>query len=292
MNGMRVGVHASVRRGFSSAIHEAAALGCDTLQIFTQSPSLWQTHVHTDADFAAFRAARAEHGMSPVVVHSPYLPNLCTSNEDMYQRSLRALKEDLACVEKLGAEYLVVHPGAYSPDATPETGYARAAAAFREALDAHPGGSMILIENMAGGGRRIGGPFREIAELIRLTDRDARMGVCFDTCHAYGAGYDLRTPAAVEATLAEFDREVGLARIRVFHVNDSAGPLKSHRDLHQSLGEGEIGLDGFRALFSNSHFSDCALILETPKLPMPQSDLDNLKRLRACLPAAAAGRPQ
>ncbi len=284
---MRAGVHTSVRRSFAAAAETAAALGCETLQIFTQSPSDWKTRVFRDDEFAAFHDARRRFNLDPVVVHTPYMPNLCTSNEELYQRSLLALKDDLRRTEQLGAEYLVIHPGAYSPDATVETGLQRVTAAFREALAEVPGRAMILIENMAGGGRRLGGHFREVGEMLRRTGFENRMGVCFDTCHAYAAGYDLRNEAAVDKTLLEFDREIGLPRLKVFHVNDSSGALECHRDLHQNLGEGHIGLAGFRALFRRPEFSGCALILETPKDPAPQADLDNLKRLRSCLPAAA-----
>jgi deoxyribonuclease-4 len=204
----------------------------------------------------------------------------------MYRRSVKALKDDLIRTEKLGGEYLVIHPGSYSPGATLETGLERIAAALQEGLDAVPGTSRVLIENMAGGGRRIGGPFREMGEILRRTNRPDRLGVCFDTCHAYAAGYDISSDAGVSATLAEFDREVGLDKIFVFHVNDSAGALKSHRDLHENLGEGNVGLAGLTALFRHPAFARCALILETPKDPIPTADLDNLRRLRQCLPAA------
>jgi deoxyribonuclease IV len=288
---MRVGVHTSVRKGFAAAAQEAGALGCETVQIFTQSPRGWMTRVYADEEFSAFRAARQRLALDPIVVHAPYLPNLCTSDETLYQRSLRALKDDLARCEQLGAEYLVIHPGAYSPDSTVQFGLDRIGAALNEALAAVPGRVMILIENMAGGGRRIGGPFEEIAAILGRVRQDRRVGVCFDTCHAYANGYDLSSAAGVASMLEAFDRTVGLERIFVFHVNDSKGAREGHRDLHQHIGEGNIGLAGFHALFSRPEFARCALILETPKDPAPASDIRNLKRLRSCLPARPAGGP-
>lgn len=286
---MRLGVHTSVRRGFAAAAETAAALGCGTLQIFTQSPSDGSIpKVFDDAEYVAFRDARRRHGLAPVVIHTPYLPNLCTSDEAMYRRSIRALKDDLVRAEKLGGEFLVIHPGSYSPGETLETGLDRIAAALREGLDAVAGTARVLIENMAGGGRRIGGPFRELGEILRRTNRPDRLGVCFDTCHAYAAGYDLSSGAGVAAALDEFDREVGLDQIFVFHVNDSAGELNGHRDLHENLGAGRIGLAGLTALFRHPAFARCALILETPKDPAPAADLDNLRRLRQCVPAGEA----
>jgi len=279
---MRVGVHCSVRNGFSSALEEAARLGCEALQMFTQNPRGWKTRLYTDEEFASFRARRKELGLGPVVVHSPYLPNLCTSNGHLFQRSVETLEGDLRRSEQLGAEFLVIHPGAYSPDSDYAFGLKQIHRALNQALDAVPGRCVVLVENMAGGGRRIGSAFREVAEILGGVKQQERVGVCFDTCHATGAGYDLSTASSVETALAEFDREVGLKRIRVFHVNDSRGKVGSHRDLHEHLGKGAVGLAGFRAIFKRSVFIDCALILETPK-DSPRADLVNLKTLRSCI---------
>lgn len=280
---MRTGVHCSVRKGFVSAVQEAAALGCETFQMFTQSPRGWQTRVYEDEEFAAFRRERNKLGMDPVVVHSPYLPNMGTSDSDLYRKSLNALIGDLDRCEKLGAEYLVVHPGAYSPGADLETGIARIVAALNDGLAAVPGASRILIENMAGGGRRVGGPFADIAKILDGVRNQKRIGVCFDTCHVMAAGYDISQEAGVASTMREFDEKIGLDRIDVFHVNDSKGDCGSHRDLHQNLGAGNVGLEGLRRLFHSYNFDHCAFILETPKHPAPQADLENLKKLRDCL---------
>jgi deoxyribonuclease IV len=275
-------VHCSVRNGFVAALRETEALGGGTLQIFTQSPRGWRTRVYTDEEFGAFRRERERLGVGPVVVHSPYLPNLCTSLPELYDRSRLALRDDLDRCEKLDADYLVIHPGAYSPEADFETGVARLIGALNEAL-AVKGKTTILIENMAGGGRRIGGRFEEIARILDGVRDSKRVGVCFDTCHALGAGYDLSRPDAVDRTLQEFDRIVGLDRIRVFHVNDSRAPLGSHRDLHQHIGQGHIGLAGFQRIFALPAFRGLPLILETPK-DSPTADPENLQRLKSCLP--------
>jgi deoxyribonuclease-4 len=251
--------------------------------MFTQSPRGWRTRVYTDQEFAAFRRERDKIGLFPVIVHSPYLPNLCTSNAELYTKSLKSFKDDLVRCEKLGAEYLVIHPGAYSPDCDPERGVKTLIGAFNEALREVPGKSMVLIENMAGGGRRLGGKFSEIAAMIDGIENKDRVGVCFDTCHALAAGYDIHTKKGVADTIAEFDKEIGLDKLKVFHVNDSKGPLGCHRDRHENLGEGFVGVDGFKALFSAHDFSSRAAVLETPKEPMPDADLKNLKILRSCL---------
>jgi deoxyribonuclease-4 len=280
---MRTGVHCSVRKGFVGALQEAVSLGCETFQMFTQSPRGWMTRVYTDNEFLDFRKEREKSSIDPVVVHAPYLPNLCTSNEELYQKSLKTLKDDLRRTTMLGAEFLVVHPGAYSPEADGETGIKRLAAAFNEAIAEIDGNSKVLIENMAGGGRRMGGPFLEIKKMLdQIKNRD-RVGVCFDTCHAFAAGYDLSTEQGVRKTLDEFDKTIGMERIHVFHVNDSKGACSSHRDLHEGLGRGKIGKEGFGFLFKDKRIQAKALILETPKEPMPEMDLENLRVLRSFL---------
>jgi deoxyribonuclease-4 len=271
-----------VRKGFVGALQEASALGCETLQIFSMSPRQWRTRVYTEEEFRDFRREREKRGIYPVIVHSPYLPNLCTADRALYERSLRALKEDLLRCENLSAEFLVIHPGAFSPEDNREVGVDRLISALNEALAAVPGRVRILVENMAGGGRRVGSRFEEIARILNHARPRHRMGICFDTCHALGAGYDLGRPEGVDRVLAEFDREIGLGEINVFHVNDSKAPLGSHRDLHQHLGQGHIGLANFQRLFQGARFQRCAFILETPK-DAPAADAENLARLRACL---------
>jgi deoxyribonuclease-4 len=280
---VKIGVHTSMRNGFVAALEEAVSLGCSTFQMFTQSPRNWKRRVYDDAEFAAFRRAREKSGLGLVVVHSTYLPNLCTSLEDLYVRSCDALAEDLQRAQKLGAEFLVIHPGAYSPNADLETGIARIVAALNRAFEQVPGSSTVLIETMAGGGRRVGGPFGHIGSILKRIKKSNRIGVCFDTCHVLAQGYDISTRAGVDAALAEFDREIGLDQIRVFHCNDSKTPCGSHRDRHESLGKGYLGLEGLAHLFQSRSWTDRAFILETPKLPMPESDLENLRVLRRCL---------
>ncbi len=280
---MNIGVHTSMRNGFVAALEEAVKLGCDTFQMFTQSPRGWKTRVYADEEFTAFRRAREKSGMGIVVVHATYLPNLCTSHEQLYRRSYDALVADLDRAQKLGAEFLVIHPGAYSPEADLETGLARIVDAFDRALLEVPGNATILIETMAGGGRRIGGPFSHIAAILKRVKNSKRVGVCFDTCHVLAQGYDISQPAGVDAALAEFDREIGFDHLRVFHCNDSKTPCGSHRDRHESLGKGYLGVAGLTHLFQSRPWPGRAFILETPKLPMPESDLENLRVLRRCL---------
>lgn len=255
--------------------------------MFTTNPRGWRARVYTKEEFDLFRQARAASGVQAVVVHSPYLPNLCTSNEALYQQSLNSLVEDLSRCERLGAEYLVIHPGAFSPESDRATGIRRLVEAIRKGLSAIPGKSRVLIENMAGGGRRVGSQFSEIAEILRGIDKPERTGVCFDTCHALAGGYDVSDPRAIPAVLEEFQKTIGLENIHVFHVNDSKSPLGSHLDRHEHLGKGHVGINGLTALFHAADFENRVFILETPK-DSPRADLVNLKALHACLMGVAA----
>ena len=279
---MKTGVHTSVRKGFVGALKEALDLGCTAFQMFTQNPRGWKTRVYTSHDFDGFKKEREAAGIGPVVVHSPYLPNLCTSDLELYKKSLDTLTADLDRCEKLGAEFLVIHPGAFSPEANYQTGLAQITKALNKALSSVPGRSRICIENMAGGGRRLGGRFQELREMLSGVNDSDRIGICFDTCHAFAAGYDLSQPSGIDKTLDEFEEKIGLDKIYVFHVNDSKGELGGMRDLHQHLGKGKIGLSGFESFLKTSQFKKCTFILETPKEP-PGADLENLKVLRQCL---------
>jgi len=233
----RVGVHCSVRDGLPAAVQEAQGLGCETMQIFTRSPRMWRRRTVPKDEIQLFRKLRSQSGIHPIAVHSPYLPNLCTSDESLYQRSRQALLEDLDFCGQIGADYMVIHPGAFSPDATLEMGIQRLVMALNGALKQVSNRTKILLENVAGGGRRIGSRFEEIRTIVEQIQCQNRIGICFDTCHALGAGYNLSTTTGVEETWSEFDKYIGLSRIFVFHVNDSKAPLGSHRDLHQHLGK-------------------------------------------------------
>lgn len=278
-----IGVHTSVRRGFLPALRDAVALGCDAFQMFTQSPRGWRTREEAEAEYAAFRAERSASRIRRLALHSPYLPNLCTTRPELHARSLEVLKEDLGRSAKFDADYLVIHPGAYSPGSTYQEGLARLLSALNDALEAVPGRVKILVENVAGGGRRVGSTSKELADILSGAADRRRVGVCFDTCHAFGAGYDLSSAEGAKRALDEWDRAVGLDAIEAFHVNDSAAALGSHLDIHEHLGQGKIGHGGLRVFLGAAAFRERVFILETPKHPIPTSDLINLEHLRGYL---------
>jgi deoxyribonuclease-4 len=276
---MRLGVHCSVRGGLVNALNEARRLECDTVQIFTRSPRMWRAGKIKPEDAEAFRKTRAEYKIDPVVVHTPYLPNLCTSVETLYARSYRALLEDLEHCNMLDADYLVIHPGAHSDGIPRQEGIRRMTDAISRGLEQVPGKTMILLENMAGGGRRMGMAFEEIAEMLARMRVPNRVGICLDTAHTFGAGYAFSTPVEVAATLDGFDKAVGLQHVKVIHANDSKALCGSHRDLHQHIGEGHIGKKAFKALLHDPRLEGRAVILETPK-ETPQDDPRNLEVMR------------
>jgi len=276
---MRLGIHCSVRGGLVTALEEARRLQCDTVQIFTHSPRVWRAGKIKPEDAEAFRRTRRDYGITPVVVHTPYLPNLCTSVEPLYARSYRAFLEDLENCEAIGADFLVIHPGAYSEGATPQFGIGRLTDAINRGLDQVEGRVTVLLENVAGGGRRMGMRFEELAAMRAGMTRQNRVGFCLDTAHTLGAGYPFSTPEDVESTLSQFDRIAGLQNIKVIHANDSKAERGSHRDLHEHIGKGHIGKKAFQALLHDSRVAHCAVILETPK-DTPKSDPANLRLMR------------
>ncbi|MCX6094041.1 MAG: deoxyribonuclease IV [Candidatus Bipolaricaulota bacterium] len=273
-SGFVIGAHLSIAsgraRGFSRAVDEAETLGANALQIFTRSPSAWRARSIAAAEAAAFRTCASASGLRFLAVHAIYLLNLATPDAALYERSVAALIEEMVRAEALGAVCVVTHLGAHRGAGAKE-GAARAVAAIGRALEATRRVGLLL-ENSAGSGTTLGGRFGEIAEIV---DRvaDERVGVCFDTCHAFASGYDLRTARAVDSTLQRFDRIIGLASLRLVHLNDSAYGLGSHRDRHEHLGRGAIG-SGLAALVRHSALAGVPFILETPKTLDGHRDAD------------------
>jgi deoxyribonuclease IV len=276
---VRLGVHCSVRGGLVMALQEARRLGCETVQIFTRSPRMWRAGKIKPEDAQAFRKAHQEFKIDPVVVHTPYLPNLCTSVEDLYARSYRAFLEDLEHCRMIGADYLVIHPGAHSEGIPRKEGVRRLTDAMNRGFEQVEGTVTVLLENVAGGGRRMGMAFEELAEMRAGMRYPERVGFCLDTAHTLGAGYPLGSPEDVEITLNEFDQKAGLKHVKVIHANDSKAPRGSHRDLHEHIGKGHVGKTAFKALLHDSRLKHCAVILETPK-DTPEADPRNLKLMR------------
>ncbi|MFM8274331.1 MAG: deoxyribonuclease IV [Gemmata sp.] len=284
------GAHLSIARGLHGAVASAVALGCGTLQVFTKNASQWRADPLSAGDAARFRRAVADAGLTHVTVHDSYLINLASPDDTIYKKSVAAFVDEMERAEALGASYLVTHPGAHTGSGD-EAGLTRVVEGLDEAHARCPGFNVrVLIETTAGQGTALGHRFEHIATILQRARCAARMDVCFDTCHAFAAGYPLGTDDGYAATFQRFDELVGLSRLKVFHVNDSAKPLGSRVDRHAGIGLGEIGAGAFRRLVRDPRFADRPMILETPKKDDAGADLDavNLARLRGYLTAAAA----
>ena len=287
------GAHFSVAGGPVNAVKECVAHGADAVQIFTKNASQWAGKPITDADATAFRAAVVAAGVRFPTAHDSYLINLATADDALFEKSVAAFADEIRRADRLGLTYLVTHPGAHVGSGE-AAGLARVVTGLNEALSRTPGSQVtVLLETTAGQGTCLGATFDHLATILAGVATPARFGVCLDTCHVFAAGYDLRTAAGYAQVFAEFAAVVGLDRLKLFHVNDSAKPLGSRVDRHAGLGLGEIGPEAFRLLATDRRFADLPMILETPKEDAAGNAMDgvNLGLLRgfaaAAVPAAA-----
>lgn len=260
----RFGAHMSVAGGLTRAVERAVLHGCEALQIFTKNASQWAARPLAGEDVVAFRRATEEAGLRPVVSHASYLINVASRVPLLRDKSLRALRDEVERAEALGLLGVVLHPGAHT-ESTIEDGLARIVEALRELLATDTGQTMVLLEHTAGQGSTLGCTFDQLATILAGVDGHPRVGICLDTCHLLAAGYDIATEEGYASTFAQFDRLIGADRLRVVHANDSKKPLGSRVDRHTHIGDGHVGLDGFRRIVRDARFRDLPLLLETPK---------------------------
>jgi deoxyribonuclease-4 len=282
----RLGVHVSIAGGIEKAADRARELGCSAMQIFSRNPRGWRASPFPLPMVRAFREKVKQFNLDPVVVHAPYLLNLASGNRELHRRSAKELSEDLKRAEQLGARYAVTHLGS-AGEQGPGTGRNRVVQALKRILEQGFEGTLLL-ENSAGGGNRVGASFEEVAQIMGGAGDDPRVGFCFDSCHGFAAGYDFRSPEQCWKLVKELDRTIGLERLKLIHLNDCSGALGSHRDRHQHIGKGEIGLTGFRSFLGQEALRKIPMILETPK-EGPRDDRNNLARIRALLESGAGG---
>jgi deoxyribonuclease-4 len=280
------GAHMSITGGCHQALLAAEREGCDTVQLFTKSPNQWNASELTSEDVSTFRRELRRTRLSFPMAHDSYLINLASPDEGLFRRSVEAFILELQRSERLGLRYLVTHPGA-SLDAGEEFGLQRVATALDEVHGRCPGFRVkILLETTAGQGTTLGHRFEHLARILSLVKDPDRLGVCLDTCHAFAAGYTLSPEKEYRATFREFDRRIGLKRLRAFHVNDSLKPLGSRVDRHAHIGHGCLGLEPFRLLVNDYRFRGRPMVLETPKEgPDGVADRDarNLATLRGLM---------
>jgi deoxyribonuclease-4 len=287
---MRLGAHMSTAGGLYTAFKRGDDTGCDSILIFTKSNRQWKAKPLSEEDVTKFTQTAEEYShISPIAVHASYLINIGSSKEDLWEKSYQALKVELERVEMLGLPYLTFHPGAFV-EADEQAGLDNIARGLRRLLEDTAGFSAVVcLETMAGTGTTLGYRFEHLAYLLKeghTGEGRARLGVCFDTCHVFAAGYDIRSPKAYEETLAEFDEIIGLDRIKCFHFNDSKYELGARRDRHAHIGQGFIGPDGFANFVNDTRWSDYPAHLETPKKEENEAgeevemDVANLETLR------------
>jgi deoxyribonuclease-4 len=275
---MKLGVHVSIAGRIYEAIDRARELGCQTMQMFSRNPRGWAAAKLVPEDVEEFKKRRKASRITPLAVHIPYLINLGSPEKGLWKRSIQAYVEDIIRADKLGAEYFVTHLGSHKGKG-PEQGIDRFAKGLNIAIQRSKPRLMILLENTAGQGDSMGHKFEQIKAIIDKTKNKKKLGICFDTCHAYAAGYDVATKKGLEQTLKQVDKTVGIKNIKLIHANDAKGPLGSHLDRHEHIGKGKIGLAGFKIFVNHPKLKDLPYILETPKKD-PKWDPMNMAALR------------
>ncbi|NPV92314.1 MAG: deoxyribonuclease IV [Firmicutes bacterium] len=256
---MFIGAHLSISKGFKATVMLAHEIGANTFQFFTRNPRGSKAKALDDKDLADSMSLRREYGFGPLVAHTPYTINLGASNPDTWEFAVSTLKDDLIRAEKVGA-LLVVHPGSHGGQGI-EYGLSRVVDGLNRAL-ADSGENLLLLEAMSGQGNEVGSTFEELNQLMQGVKKRGRVGIALDTCHLYGAGYDLKND--LDGVLASFDRKIGLKYLHALHINDSETMLGSHRDRHANLGNGSLGMEFFAKVVKNPVFKQIPLILETP----------------------------
>jgi deoxyribonuclease-4 len=276
-----IGAHMSISGGVFNAILSGEELGCTTIQIFTKNNNQWKAKELTSAEVEQFFEEQKRTNISPIVGHNGYLINLASPKNDVFALSQESMLVELQRAEKLSLPYLVMHPGSHL-DSGEKEGIKKIAGAINRLHQKTSGYKVkICLETTAGQGSTLGYKFEQLAQIIDLVKENQRLGVAYDTCHTFAAGYDIRTKKAYADTFKEFDKVIGLSRLMVFHLNDAIKELDSRVDRHTHIGEGKIGLEGFRLLMNDKRWEKIPKILETPKEGGMERDIKNLSVLRS-----------
>ena len=281
--GPLLGAHMSIAGGVGNAFLEGKKVDCDAIQIFTKSSRQWAAKPYTKEEIAQFHGNRKETGIASVVAHDSYLLNLGSPDPALRQRSVAAFIDEFERCEVLGVTNLIAHPGAHVGAGEAE-GIKTIARSLDEVHKACPGyRAKITLEITAGQGSNLGYRFEQIANMIDATHESDRLRVCFDTEHAFAAGYDIRTKEGYERTFSEFDEAIGIDLLAAFHLNDSKKEFHSRVDRHEHIGKGFIGVEAFRLLMNDKRFWGLPMCLETPKGPDLKEDRENLTLLRSLI---------
>jgi deoxyribonuclease IV len=277
-----LGAHMSIAGGYYRAVEAAQRVKCDCVQLFTKNNNQWRAKEISDDDVARFRAALDDLAITHPIAHDSYLINLGSPDKILWKMSVDAFVIELQRAERLGIPYVVAHPGAYT-SSSEAAGIKAVARALDEVHRQTRGiSAKCLLETTAGQGSNLGWRFEQLAAIIDAVHDSDRLGVCFDTCHVFAAGYPLGTEKEYKATMRALDKTVGLKLVRAFHLNDSLKPLGSRVDRHAHIGRGQLGKEPFRFLLNDRRFRSVPMYLETPKGKEKGKDLDaiNLRTLR------------
>ena len=281
-----IGAHLSTRGGLPTIFERASIVGASAAALFAKNGNQWKGKPLTDDDVATFAAKR---NVTPLLTHASYLINLATTNPLFLEKSIAAMTDELDRAERLGIHAVVLHPGAHL-SAGADAGIDQIARSLDQVHAAIPHHRVVtLLETAAGQGTCLGHTFEELGRMLKLVDDPKRVGICFDTCHVFAAGYEMRTYDAYQRTIDEMLAHVGLENVAAFHLNDSKKPLGSRVDRHTHIGEGELGLEPFRFLLNDARFARLPKVIETPKPHETESDIQNLRVLRSLIGDA---RPQ
>jgi deoxyribonuclease-4 len=278
---MLIGGHVSTAGGLGKAIERAEECGCETMQVFNQSPRAWRPPRYSEADFAAFRERFARSSVKSVYIHAVYLINVASDDAEVRRKSLASLIHALNVGDAIEARGVIVHPGSGKGQAPAPT-FKKLGKAMKAAMAATES-CPLLFENTAGAGFTIGRTFEELARVIDVSGAGERVGVCLDSCHLLASGYEVRVAGAFKAVVDEYDRIVGLDRLQALHLNDSKTALGSNVDRHANLGQGELGEAGIRVFLRERRFRGLPVLIEVPGPDghgPDRKEIDMAKRLR------------
>lgn len=284
---MKIGVHCSIRNGYTNALYEAKQLGCNCLQMFTHSPRMWKFNYPQQQEIDQFKHLRIKLGLSPLVIHTAYLPNPASSNEELYEKTKNLLLLEFELAELFSADYLVMHPGSYSEGSTLSDGITRVVNiidyCFNKTLKKFKKlNFMLLLENVCGNGRKIGRTLSELAEIIQKSYFKQYIGICFDTAHGFAFGYNITTEEGNQQLIKELNFTTGVEKLHLIHLNDTKVNLNSKIDQHYHIAKGSIGKKGFFNFLK--YFQHLPLILETPKETefgqLSQKDKQNINTVK------------
>lgn len=267
------GVHLALKRGRET--------GCNAIQMFVKNPNRWKARPLKEDEIIAFHEGKNNYKENFIMAHTSYLINLASPDPEQVKRSVDALIVEIERCETLEIPYLVLHPGSHK--GTGEEEGIKSIARNLDLVFTQTSGfnTMILLETMAGQGNTIGHKFEQLEEIINELKDNSRVGVCYDTCHTFAAGYDIRTEESYNATFSRFDQVIGLEKLKAFHINDSKTDIKTRKDRHEHIGKGKIGKTAFSLLVNDSRFNQIPMVLETPKGQDYKEDRENLALLRS-----------